>query len=362
MSMMPSFFIDSDGYLWRCGELDGVKPSDVFGKMSECRFKNISCSADHIMAIDEYGFLWAFGSNFFGELGLGDNHDEHELEKLVTDESFTMVSCGNNCTMAIDLKGCMWGCGRNNYGQLGLEHRNNKNTLEKVPTDQRFVMVSCGHSFTMAIDQDGVLCACGSNIFGGLGFGCKQSISKHKFEKVPIDEKFRMVSCGNGHIIAIDENGCLWGCGLNCSGQLGLGDSRIQSLQWEKLPTDEQFAVISCGGDHTIAIDQHGFLWGVGNNEHGQLGLGDYQDRKTLEKIEIDRKFATVCCRTNYTMAIDEYGSLWCCGSNYRGQLGLDGNENRNKLEKVQNIPDVRSSMNNCLIKKRGLNTKGAHK
>ena len=37
--------------------------------------------------------------------------------------------------------------------------------------------------------------------------------------------------------------------------------------------------------DHSLFLDENGNVWSCGLNEQGQLGMGDYTNRKTTEKI-----------------------------------------------------------------------------
>ena len=66
-------------------------------------------------------------------------------------------------------------------------------------------------------------------------------------------------------------NAFVWG--LNCDGQLGLGDRALRSSPTQ-LPGTWQ--CISMGTFHAVGIQSNGTLWAWGRNDRGQLGLGDY--------------------------------------------------------------------------------------
>lgn len=78
------------------------------------------------------------------------------------------------------------------------------------------------------------------------------------------------------------------------------------------------FRTISCGKYHLMAIDNDGNLWGYNDNisditDYGQSGfLGE----KTLhlKRITKDIQFKFVTCAKNSTCAIDTDGSLYVCG------------------------------------------------
>lgn len=46
-----------------------------------------------------------------------------------------------------------------------------------------------------------------------------------------------------------------------------------------------EWASVSGGGSHTLAIKKDGTLWAWGHNEEGQLGLGDTRDRYTPTRV-----------------------------------------------------------------------------
>ena len=62
----------------------------------------VSCGRSHTLASDEEGFVYSFGQNKFGELGL--DHDKEvtiptKISKII---SVAKVSCGRHHSAAID--------------------------------------------------------------------------------------------------------------------------------------------------------------------------------------------------------------------------------------------------------------------
>lgn len=356
--MAASFLISTNGCLWGWGynrdeESGEVRIPDEFKKVSiDGRFTMVSRGDSHVMAIDEYGCLWTYGTNYYYQLGLGDNKKRSKFRKVKSNKRFVMVSCGYSHTMALDEDGYLWACGSNANGRLGFGDRVSSfvTRFEKIPSDKRFKMVCCGAIHTMAIDVDGYLWIC--------GFTHKEGYMINKFEQIPSDKRFVMVSCKDFHTMAVDEDGFLWGLGYNHVGQLGLGDFEDRTGPDLSLVTsDKRFTMVSCGHTYTIAIDEDGHLWGCGCNSEGQLGLGDEINRNKFERLLSDESFTMVSCENYHTLAIDGNGCLWFCGVNRYDWLL----PSRNKLEKVKNINNVGNLMNNTLMKKRGSNIKGAH-
>lgn len=96
-------------------------------------------------------------------------------------------------------------------------------------------------------------------------------------------------------------------------------------------PFDKVFAGVEnipdTGEIHSILLDKFGNAWAMGNNELGQLCLGDNVDRMIPEKIPTVGKVIDVAVGGEHTLLLLEDGSVYGCGSNAVGQLGLDQNE-----------------------------------
>ncbi|MCL2608119.1 MAG: Ig-like domain-containing protein, partial [Methanomassiliicoccaceae archaeon] len=120
--------------------------------------------------------------------------------------------------------------------------------------------------------------------------------------------KFLTVSTGNGHTMAIKEDGTLWAWGSNSSGQLGDG-TNIERLSPIQMGSDK-WKSVSAGGSYTMAIKEDGTLWAWGYNIYGQLGDGTTTQRTSPVQIGSDT-WKYVSAGSAHTMAIREDGTLW---------------------------------------------------
>ena len=129
------------------------------------------------------------------------------------------------------------------------------------------------------------------------------------------------ISAGASHTLAIDQNGCLWAWGDNSSGQLGTGDY-IRRPGPVMISADTDWLQVSAGFQHSLAI-KDGHIWSWGSNELGQLGrIG--QDNIPL-RVDEDGQWLAVSAGGWHSLAImDNDKSLWAWGSNESGQLGRD--------------------------------------
>jgi alpha-tubulin suppressor-like RCC1 family protein len=183
--------------------------------------------------------------------------------------------------------------------------------------------VSAGGGHTLAIKNDGSLWAWGRNNVGQLGLGDSGlENGRHAPTQVGTDTNWASVSAGLSHTVAIKTDGSLWAWGANDQGQLGLGN-RTDKTSPQRVGTDTDWASVSAGGSHTIALKTDGSLWAWGDNWWGQLGLGDQTLRTAPERVGTDTDWTSVSAGDYYTMAIKTDRSLWAWGDNTNGQLGL---------------------------------------
>lgn len=72
-----------------------------------------------------------------------------------------------------------------------------------------------------------------------------------------------------------------------------------------------------------IFILTKGEVFACGDNEHGQLGLGDQKHRAKPEKVKLEAKIKKIIPTRNSTFFIAEDGRVFSCGWNFEGQLGF---------------------------------------
>jgi alpha-tubulin suppressor-like RCC1 family protein len=114
----------------------------------------------------------------------------------------------------------------------------------------------------------------------------------------------------------------LYTWGQNNFGQLGLGNTtdRSSPVQVGALTT---WDVVSGGVLFTLAIKNDGTLWAWGRNGNYQLGLGnDTTNRSSPTQIGSLTTWSKVSGGAFHAAAIKTDGTLWAWGNNSSGQLG----------------------------------------
>jgi alpha-tubulin suppressor-like RCC1 family protein len=128
----------------------------------------------------------------------------------------------------------------------------------------------------------------------------------------------------------VTANGLCYTMGNNTHGQLGIGEPYVEQ-KYSPVLVDTLLNFkpqsISCGKAHTLVATRVGdcFAWGL--NENGQCGVGDVSIVFTPRSVNFDQYYRAnirqVSAGTFHSTFVDDIGRLFVCGRGEKGQLGI---------------------------------------
>lgn len=317
--------IKTDGTLWAwgfnaSGQLgDGTtdEKQEPVQVGSESDWKAVSSGGSHTLAIKIDGTLWAWGENFWGQVGNGTyGNDQLVPIKLGSATDWASVSAGVSFSMAIKIDGTLWAWGDNFYGQLG-NGRVNAYNPELVGTARDWRYVSAGGNHTIALKTDNTLWAWGLNLYGQLGDGTQSN--RDAPVKIGTAGDWQNVDAGHDHTIAMKANGTIWAWGNNDRGQLGNG-----TINHSNIPTSvgsSQWKSFSVGKSSTLGIKSDGTLWAWGLTI-GDFKLGEDGHCKEPTQLNTQASMESVILGDDHAFAFAANGALWTWGVGTWGKLG----------------------------------------
>jgi alpha-tubulin suppressor-like RCC1 family protein len=328
--------IDDEGNLWGWGSnLNGEAGigstgSDVTAPTrltSDTVFVAVAAGISFEVALDSDGHLWTWGSAANYQLGNGLLGDVVVPTILDTGSArFSAIAAGTGSAMALDVHGVIWTWGDDVSGQGG----NGAATAAiPVPTQvdtgaTTFDQIAAGGQFDLALDSDGNVWAWGNNYNGQVGNGDTSGAVVDTPVQVTSGETFSAIAGGGQHSLAIDSAGNIWGWGYNDYGALGNGDTTGARL-WApaQSTTGTVYTMVEGGNDHSLAIDADGNVWGFGYDQYG-VGTPSTTDEEIYDATQVTSGsvFTTITAASDYSLALDNAHNLWSWGAPGHYTLG----------------------------------------
>ncbi|AYV84128.1 MAG: chromosome condensation regulator [Hyperionvirus sp.] len=287
------------------------------------------------------GTVMSSGTHYCGELTQRIFHVQNSFQKIKNhpEKNIVEMAYGRNHTIIRLLDGTLMGCGYNEYGQLGMGHYRTTPELEfitisELPTN--IVQVIAIYDWTILRLSDGTLMSCGDNRFGNLGLG--DTITRNTFSKIHgIPKNIAKVTSVQNHTIIRLTDGTLMVCGENDDGQLGVGDylPRHSFVKIKEIPKNIEEVI--CNPYHTIIRLTDGTLM------HSGADIGEIDSYRIKNKFteikNIPKNIAKIISGRFHTIIMLTDGTLMGCGRNTYGQLGMGDFTSRNSFEEIPEIP-----------------------
>jgi len=384
-----SFAIDaSTGNIWAWGDnayglLGNNTMTGTSSPVSIARqasYASVSCCGFSVIAIDASdGSLWAWGANWYGQLGDGTTTNRSSPVSVLGNRSYVSAKAGGDSIYAMTADGTVYVWGYDFANQLGRQVLVYTSTLIPLLNSATFTKIvnnifldSAGNAWCTGSDGVGslgdnatadqsslvsiarpgsykdiaatylpnsdpyVACAAidgatgniwtwGQNLGGALGNNTLTNTSS-PVSIARSGSYSSIISGGYGTcFIAIEAStGNVYSWGINGYGQLG-NNTLTNTSSPVSIARSTSYSAVAAGGMGTVAyIDgATGNIWMTGRNSVGQLGDNTKTGKSSPVSIKRAASYKAVAIADETTYAIDASdGSLWAWGFNNIGQLG----------------------------------------
>lgn len=183
---------------------------------------------EHAVALSEDGKVWSSGIGTDGQLGRGDDLDQHAFSQLslpsqLAEEGVAAVEAGADTSAILSGQGNLWTFGNSEYAQAFQGHKIDR-ILQPTPINASALegasvaSFRTGGSFSLLLDDRGLVYSAG---FGAVGQG-DGNMRVEKPTRIADLEGIRSISAGPGYAMAVNEHDEVFAWGLNTSaGRLG---------------------------------------------------------------------------------------------------------------------------------------------
>lgn len=241
-----------------------------------------SPNSRHTCALSQSGNVYCWGGNENGQLGRNNtlNSATPIQVEFPNDETMKAIDVNSDNTCSLSEDGDLFCWGSNSFGQLGVGTLEDSLTPVKVQFDSSTIITSFILSWdhACALDVSNAMYCWGSNDFAQLGDGTTVSRSRPVEPAIPLGTPAIEIFAEGWRTCALLADGTLMCWGSNTVGEVGDGTTASRFIPTKvSLPSDSVVTDFSMQSSHSCVIlnSNEIYCWGM---NVGRLGNGEKSD------------------------------------------------------------------------------------
>ena len=164
-------------------------------------------------------------------------------------------------------------------------------------------------------------------------------------QKIDALSNIDQIYCNYMNLYAKTASGEVYAWGNNDSGQLGIGNTTDQSAP-VKINGLTNVQNIDIENGSIYAITKTGDVYAWGDNDNGQLGIGNKTNQNVPVKINGLSNVEDIYSGKDYAYAKTMAGDVYAWGNNRNGKLGIGNNIDQNVPVKINGLKNIEKIFN----------------
>jgi alpha-tubulin suppressor-like RCC1 family protein len=313
----------SDGSLWSWGEersgwpVLGLEKTNIQNTVSlrrignETDWVNIAVGDSHSLAIKSDGTLWAWGGNYFYQLGDGTKTTRPTPVPSVPGNDWKQAAAGGGSSFALKNDGTLWAWGNQYAGPSGNRRAKESRNAVQVGASTNWTKIWAGDIQTVALQSDGSLWFWGS--LTGDADGTNEFLAP---TRISPDTNWVDVCFGYFTVFAIKSDGTLWSWGREANLYTQAGDASLNAIPMQVgTETDWQSCASSAGRFYHILMKKDGSLLALDASEHRRIKADSEYKPVKLRKIDLHKDIvAYTAGEDSLGVVLTRDGEVWTWG------------------------------------------------